>query len=678
MIYAITVFLSSFLLFQVQPIIAKTILPWFGGSASVWNVCMLFFQATLLGGYLYAHWLHEKLSGRGQALVHTGLLLGSIAALPILPSAAWKPSGLEDPSLRILGLLAVTVGLPYFALSSTSPLLQSWYARSKQGGAPYRLFALSNLASMLALLTYPFLVEPSLATRVQAYAWSAAFVGFALICSWTAWTAARATPVRAALPQCEEADAARPGWSIKALWLGLAGCASVLLLATTTFLTQDVAAIPLLWILPLAVYLLSFIIAFDAPRRYRRSLFLPLAAAALGGTAYLLSTTVPAKWMPAAIASLAAALFVCCMVCHGELARSKPPSRYLTGFYVMVSIGGAAGGLFVGFLAPRLFNAYYEFPFGLALCAALITAVILRDSAEWFRTGRRWVWRIALVSALGGYMVFLASAVLDQTSGCRLLARNFYGELRVRDEREPDEIPYRKLLHGLINHGQQMLDEKYRHEPVTYFCRETGIGRAMAVLGARGPIRAGILGLGCGTLLAYGRAGDTFRIYEINPMVVALAREEFTYLRDTQARVEVVPGDGRLSLEKEPAQRFDLLVMDAFSGDSVPMHLITREAFATYFRHLRPGGILAVNISNKYLDFRPVMERGASWFHKTALVFDYEPEDEDSLCFRASWALIVDAPNPMPQLFAAAQRVPPAPGFRVWTDDYSNLFRIFR
>jgi len=656
------------------------ILPWFGGSASVWNTCMLFFQAVLLGGYLYAHWLHESMRGRAQALVHSGVLLVSLAVLPILPAPGWKPSGTEDPLLRILALLAVTVGLPYFVLSSTSPLLQSWYVRRGGSVAPYRLFALSNLGSMLALLSYPLLVEPSLATRRQGYVWSAAYTCFTMLCGWTAWSAARRAPAPAASDAGAEPAPPPPGWSTRALWLALAGCASVLLLAVTTFLTQDVAAIPFLWVLPLAVYLLSFIVAFDAPRRYRRSVFWPLAAVSLAGMAYRTSAAVGGRWMALNIVLMAAALFVCCMVCHGELARRKPHPRHLTAFYVIVSLGGVCGGLFVGLLAPKLFNAYYEFPLGLALCATLLAAIVIRDRAEWFRASRRRWLRPVLAAALAGYLLFLGSTVRDQTRGYRVVVRNFYGELRVEDVREPDELPYRKLLHGVINHGQQMLDEKYRREPVSYFCRDTGIGRAMASLGRRADMRVGILGLGCGTLASYGQPGDTFRIYEINPLVLTLAEREFTYLRDTPARIELVPGDGRLSLEREPGQNFDLLVMDAFSGDSVPVHLITREAFATYFRHLRPGGILAVNISNKYLDLRPVMEQGARWFHREALVFDYQPGEDDPVCFSASWALIVDPglAATAPQLFTAGRRILPKKVFRAWTDDFSNLYAILK
>ena len=541
---------------------------------------MLFFQTVLLLGYLYAHWLHQRLAGRKQAITHILVLAGSLVALPILPNPAWKIASAGNPSLRILALLAVTVGLPYFLLASTSPLLQAWYARTHRSGMPYRLFALSNFASMLALLTYPVVVEPNLPARAQATIWSVAYGGFVLLCGVTAWLASTRVTVTGTTGEAASAETGPPpNRTAHLLWIGFAACASVLLLAVTTFLTQDVAAIPFLWILPLAVYLLTFILCFDSPRVYQRFVFLPLAAAAIGFMAWRLWPQRPKMAVLPQTGLLALALFICCMVCHGELVRIRPHTRYLTSFYVRVSLGGALGGLFVGLLAPNLFNGYYEFPIGLAAFAALAALPLWRESD---RLSRNWMWatRGALAVVVGAYLIFLGTIVRDLVNPYRLVARNFYGQLRVRDEAESKSDPYayRSLIHGVINHGVQMKREEYRHQPVSYFCPQSGIGRAMTAL-AGAPRRVGILGLGCGTLAAYGHAGDTFRIYEINPLVLRIAQTEFSYLRDTKARMEVAMGDGRLVLESEPSQQFDLLVMDAFSGDSVPVHLITREAF---------------------------------------------------------------------------------------------------
>lgn len=679
--YAVTIFLSAFLLFQVQPIIAKMILPWFGGSSAVWSTCMLFFQSVLLFGYLYAHWLHQRLAGRKQAITHIVVLAASLAALPILPNPVWKSAVAGNPSLRILALLAVTVGLPYFLLASTSPLLQAWYARTHTTGMPYRLFALSNLASMLALLSYPVLVEPNLPARTQGLVWSAAYVAFVVLCAATAWLVSKNGAV--ASPKNSAASGAgdpAPKPVTRTLWVSFAACASVLLLAVTTFLTQDVAAIPFLWILPLSVYLLTFILCFDSPRIYHRAVFLPLAAGALAFMAWRLWPDRPKMLVLPQTLGLAVSLFVCCMVCHGELVRMRPHTRYLTSFYVSVSLGGALGGVFVGLVAPNLFNAYYEFPIGLALFAVLAAGALWISSQRLSRT-LLWAARGALALVVGGYLAFLGTIVHEMVNPYRVVARNFYGQLRVRDISEGKTDPWasRNLIHGVINHGVQMLSEAYRREPVSYFCPQSGIGRAMAALAGK-PRRIGILGLGCGTLAAYGRSGDVIRIYEINPQVLRIAQTEFTYLHDTKAAVQVAMGDGRLVLESEPSQQFDLLVMDAFSGDSVPVHLITREAFAGYFRHLKPGGIVAVNISNAYLNLEPVVERAAAAFGKTALIYDFDPDPEDNLCYGCSWALIMDASalDAHPSLKQYARVLHPNPKFRTWTDDFSNMFTILR
>jgi SAM-dependent methyltransferase len=729
LLYSLTIFLSAFLLFEVQPVIAKMILPWFGGSSAVWSTCMLFFQVVLLLGYLYAHGLN-KLAPRRQAMVHIGLLAVTLISLPIIPNESWKHAGLDHPSATILMLLGITVGLPYFVLSSTSPLIQAWYARTHVGGVPYRLFALSNFASMLALLTYPFLVEPNLPSRNQAWIWSGAFVCFAAVCAITAWKTSQAKDVAVHQESAEE-PAAAPGFALRAIWLALSASASVLLLAVTTHLTQDVAAIPFLWILPLTVYLLTFIICFESPRLYYRPVFVPLFALSLAFMAYRLWPGHEKMEMRWVITLTALSLFNCCMVCHGELVRLKPHPRYLTGFYVTVSLGGAVGGLFVGMVAPNLFHAYYEFPIGLILCGLAATLVFalaiwrneerrmiaaigllvlaLAALAAAFRPAAIYPWWvtagimvacaataaaiwlptlplkvsaiIGVAMVLGLYGYWLQSIMAQMVNGYDVVVRNFYGQLRVyRDgDLRMDEYASRRLVHGTINHGEQFLNERYRRLPVTYFCPLSGIGRGMQAQEGS-PRRIGVLGLGCGTLAAYAHAGDTLRIYEINPQMLDIATHVFTYTTDTPAKVEYALGDGRLVLEAESDQHFDMLVMDAFSGDSVPVHLITREAFQTYFRHLKPNGILAVNISNTYLDLEPVMERAANAFGKTALVYHYTPDEEDQLCFSCSWTLIMDpaTAEQHPALKTGAK--PPTPGrnFHIWTDDFSNMFSILK
>jgi hypothetical protein len=678
-LFGVLVFLGAFLLFQVQPLIAKMILPWFGGSSAVWSACMLFFQAALLAGYLYAHGLQRRLSPKWQAVVHTALLAASLTVLPIIPDPAWKSAALANPTWRILGLLAVTVGLPYFLLSTTSPLVQTWYARTRPGSSPYRLFALSNLASMLGLLTYPAVIEPNLSTAAQARLWSVAYVCFAALCAARAWLSVRAAAPAKGAEEAELAAPPAPGWGARLLWMALPACASILLLSITNYLTQDVAAVPFLWVAPLAVYLLTFILCFEAPRLYDRRVYLGLLVPALILMGYMLSVTRDSFKLAATIMLTVGSLFILAMVCHGEAARRRPHPRYLTTFYVMLSLGGAIGGVFVGLIAPMLFNGYFELPIGLWLCAALAVTVVFWDRRGYFSEGLGRQLATAMAVCVLAYGGWLAYVTYDAVQGYRLVSRNFYGQLRVYDHDEDDEMgPRRKLLHGVINHGEQFLSDANHMRPGTYFCPGTGVGRVLGAPGA-GPRRVGVLGLGCGTLAAYGRAGDEYRIYEINPTVIEVARKEFTYLRDSKARVEIVPGDGRLSLESEPGQNFDVLVMDAFSGDSVPVHLVTVEAFRTYVRHLKPTGILALNISNKYLELRPVMERAAHAVGRVAVAYHFAPEVDDVVCFGASWVLIVrpEMKGELPA-DAEAQVLPPERDFRTWTDDYSSLRNILK
>ncbi|MBL0158519.1 MAG: fused MFS/spermidine synthase [Bryobacterales bacterium] len=665
--FALTIFLSAFLLFQIQPIAAKMILPWFGGGASVWSACMVFFQMALLLGYLYAHWLHEKLTAHRQAIVHSSLLLLSLVALPIGANPSWKGVSMAQPALGVVGVLALMVGLPYLLLSTTGPLLQAWYGRTHAGAMPYRLYALSNVASMLALVSYPFLVEPHWTVRWQGWIWSAGYVVFASVCAWTAWRSARGEAVAVA----RQSDAeARPGWSISLLWIALASCASILLLAITRHVTQDVAPVPFLWLLPLSLYLLSFIICFEAPRLYYRPLFLTALPLALGGVGWILDDGSGSLEM--LVTALSAALFVVCMVCHGEMVRRKPGARHLTKFYLMMSVGGALGGLFVGLLAPMIFNAYLEFPIGLALCAALWLVVLWGDLRRWLRLAA-----LALVVAYGVWLWQIGAYYVEDY---HKVVRNFYSQLRVEEYQDKQVGPMRSLLHGRIYHGEQGMSEAWRRRPTAYYCPDSGVGRALLATQGQGARRIGVVGLGCGTLAAYGQKGDTMRIYEINPQMVDLARTEFTYLKDSAASIEMVMGDGRLMLERDGRQEFDVLALDAFSGDSIPTHLVTLEAIGSYLRQVRPGGILAVHITNSHLDLDPVIAAAAAHYGLTALLYRYKPPKDDLVCRRSNWALLMtrEAAAHLPPALAGGEAMLPKPGFRPWTDDYSNLFQILK
>ncbi len=602
------------------------------------------------------------------------LLAASFAALPVLPNAMWQAKPGEDPTWRVFAALATSVGLPYVLLSSTSPLLQSWYARAGLSSLPYRYYALSNAGSLVALLAYPVLIEPYLTGHEQAWIWSGAFVLFAFLCAATAIFSGFGRVSR----QTASESAANTGASAKSSilrWLSLSACASALLLAVTNLLTQNIAPMPLLWVLPLSIYLLSFILCFESDRWYKRILFLPLALPALGCLAAaagplgndLISLEIPL---------LSAALFVCCMACHGELARLRPAAGKLTGFYLSLSAGGALGGLFIALIAPHLFPANYEYPIAFIGCAVLLLVVLWREQQRSNRT--RLVFQFWMAGLAG--TVLLAGYVTEQTfrnlRSATLLARNFYGTLRV-DDLTDYKNRIRQLSHGTITHGVQFLNPAMRHMPTTYYGRNSGVGLAWRVLERSGPLRMGVVGLGTGTLAAYGRAGDTLRFYEINPLVVEIARKQFAYLSDSAAHIDIVLGDARLALAHEASQNFDILVIDAFSGDAIPIHLLAREAFRIYWRHLKPDGVLVVHISNRYLNLGPVVMLSAREFGKPAWAVESDDDDPREI-FGASYVLVSSRSDFFKQslLKGRLSRIQVPANMRVWTDDYSNLWQV--
>ncbi|WP_295448291.1 fused MFS/spermidine synthase [uncultured Thiodictyon sp.] len=676
-LFAGTIFSSSFLLFLVQPLIAKQILPWFGGSAAVWSVCMVFFQVTLLAGYAYADWLSRRLPPRRQVQVHVALLAASLAMLPILAGPQWKPTGEADPTLWILGLLIATIGLPYFMLSTTGPLLQSWVARSVIGIHVYRYFSLSNLASLLALMSYPFLIEPHARLVTQAYVWSGVFVLFALSCAGSAWYFLQHTH---RLPPAAHAVSHEPegDWDPQTrdylLWLGLSAMGSWLLVAITNHITQNVAAIPFLWLLPLSIYLLTFVLCFESDRWYRRAAFLPVTAVLLLVCAYGLQDSAIGVNIKVAIPLYAVGLFFFCMFLHGELARRRPGPRYLTRFYLMLSLGGALGGITVGLIAPRILPAYYELGIGLIITALLAMAV-LRPSPNARRpVGALGSATAAVLAVLCGY--FLYVQVADDLADTRRLTRNFYGNLQSVDVHRKDaRDDVRQLYHGSIKHGEQFLAPDRHLLPTTYYGPTSGIGRAIA--GTAGK-RVGLIGLGAGTLAVYGRPGDVYRFYEINPQVLELARSEFSFMNESKAQIETALGDARLTLEREAPQGFDVLAVDAFSGDSVPVHLITAQAMDLYLRHLNADGIIAFHVTNRFLWLPPVVQeiartKGLS----TALIRD-DPDGPGLR--RTDWILVARNPQVLERtgIRAAATPVAPIPGLTAWTDDFNNLFQILK
>ncbi len=819
-LFAVTIFWGAFLLFLVQPLIGKYILPWFGGTPGVWTTCLLFFQCLLLGGYAYAHCLNHFFPLRKQVIIHGVLLTLAVITLPITPSESLKPVGGESPTLQILLLLALSIGLPYLVLSATGPLVQAWFARTHPGRSPYRLYALSNVGSLLALVGYPFLVEPWSSRTSQVNGWSLGMLFYGAACGWLAWRLYRAKDVGKV--ELEESSEETPlskamRWP---LWLALPACGTALLMATTNKLCLDVAVVPFLWVLPLALYLITFIICFDNPRWYVREYFVPLLVPLWVGVIWALKEGVDMGILTQ-VGLLCGALFVSCMVCHGELYRLRPEPARLTQYFLGISGGGALGGLFVAVLAPLWFDGYWEFHISLWAvgllffvaccvrredwrvtkwhlrlillgCWLTVCLALLKDSSlsgkwralsvmvpfvvaclltrlvyrQWWGPLRRtelrelyagifgafgaltltlvalviagdylvnskfhylnqfhpgiWVvtallalnafvwnsvrtwrgWRIQWGWAAGGWvpvMVALAVGLIVQARDGRgdviYRERGFYGILKISEFSLGDD-EFRLLLNGRITHGYQFTGTEASKRVTTYYGPPTGVGLAVQYFpidaNSTEGLRVGVVGLGVGTLAGYAEQGDHYRMYEINPQVVKLSALEvgtFTYLlqaKDRGAEVEVVLGDARLSMEAElragKPQGFHVLALDAFSSDSIPVHLLTREAVAIYLKHLDPKGVLAIHISNRYLDLEPVVRRLAREFGLTMMVVDnLEGGLGEEWIYGSTWVLLGRDPEffEIPALFgyplADLTEDEDSP---LWSDDYASIFRI--
>ena len=709
--YALSVILSAFLLFQIQPMIGKAILPWFGGTSAVWSTVLLFFQSVLTGGYAYAYWLLGRLRPRQQGRVHlaflglsAGLLVVTALAWPspLTPDASWRPQDSALPILGILKVLTVAVGVPYFMLASNSTLMQGWFSRELTGRTPYRLYALSNAGSLVALLTYPILFEPGLTLRAQAYLWSGAYVVFAIGVAVLALRVARRAPAGTAdTPQALTPGDERPAVGIYLLWLGLAACASALLISVTNQITQEVAAIPFLWVMPLAIYLSTFILAFSGGRLYSRRVYL-IAYFVMAFVSVWMLAKYPPFSIPTQMSIYAVLLFLCSMICHSELYALRPSTRFLPSFYLMVAAGGALGGILVNLIAPLLFSTgFWELQWATVACGILVTIVLYRretpssrrrrrkGAAHSPREGRR-IRPVVVVSAvsllvLGGLMIAVMQAFASNTL---LARRGFFGVLRVWEinTEQPDLRAY-QLTHGRTVHGFQFEAAERRNVPTTYYSETSGVGLALVNHPARpAPLRIGGLGLGVGVIAAYAQPGDVFRFYEINPDMIQIAEGEggyFSFLRDSAAQTTIVAGDARLSLEREwndqGGQDFDLLVLDAFSGDAVPLHLLTKEAFEVYLKHLAPDGILAVNVSNRYFNLGLQVYRLAEAMGlQTVLI---EDRGDGIQSYDSIWLLLARNPDTLqiPGVTARQALRPVLPAsLRLWTDEYSNLLQVLR
>ncbi len=712
---AATIFLGAFLLFQVQPIISKTILYWFGGSPAVWTTSLLFFQVVLLGGYAFADGLVRLPQPRQQALIHLGFVLLACLTLPITPGPWWRPPDSAAPTWRILMLLSAKVGLPYFLLAAISPAVQSWFARVYPDRSPYRLYALSNIGSLGALLSYPFLVEPLMTTQSQGNLWSILFLLFALCCgqlTYRLWKAGPlpelpevGTAVGDASARGRKADKTTAGetgipWRSRWTWFAWPALACILLMAVTNHLCQDLAVVPFLWVAPLSLYLLTFIICFDRAVWYHRRGFAWAAALMVLGVSYLplaaemeqfyLDWGLGFRWAHFArhiaveTGMYLAALFLICMVCHGELVRGKPPARHLTAFYLSVAAGGALGGALVALLCPLIFSSYIELNLAMSLSFFIALAILLDEVGwRWFAQTTRLLRSSALLTGL------LASAIVllgqfdrwDRERGIER-GRNFYGVVSIRERfAGPDDDPEHHglaMFHGNTVHGYQLLREDLRQTPTTYYGETSGVGLTLLHLRPDAPLRVGAVGLGVGTVAAYGRPGDTYRFYEINPLVIDLCDRHFTFLQDSEATIEeTVLGDARLSLETEVPQEFDVLVLDAFSGDTIPVHLLTREAMRIYQRHLAPDGVIAFHVSNRYVNLIPVaLELARDAGLQSTLI--RQVESEGLRTTPSDWVLMTNNRNFLEHraIREASLHVDRWPDFPVWTDQYNNLLRI--
>jgi len=687
---AVAIFTGAFLFFQVQLIVGKYILPWFGGTPAVWNTCIVVFQGLLLGGYCYAHLLASRVARHWQGRVHllvigaaaTGLAVTSFLwTSPITAGLRWRPQDPNHPIADIISLLLVSVGMPSVVLASTSPLLQTWIGE-KSGGAPYRLYALSNLGSLLGLLSYPFLVERLLSVHTQAWLWSAAFILFLAACAGCAVAQMRSQRAEDSLAEVSKAKLEeQPGISVaqQVLWLALPVCSSLLLLSTTNLICQEIAVIPLLWVVPLAVYLISFIVCFDNGRWYRRGIFQFLLAAG-AVMSFKALTLLPGTHLLGQIVTFSLTLFFACMICHGELARLKPSSAHLTQYYLLLSAGGVLGSMFVVFLAPRLFTTYWEFQIGISLCAVLMFAAMKIDRASWVNGNyRSQLLPLAATLAAGALCSFYTSVFIIAQMGPLTVfrVRNFFGEKAVIDT----DVLLR-FRDGAIWHGVQYKDAKRRDEPTLYYHQQTGIGILLDNF-PRTPqqpdLRVGLVGLGIGTLAAYGHSGDYYRFYELDPAVIALSggtQPYFSFVRDSRAKVEIIPGDARISMEREAntgkLQQFDVLVVDAFSSDAIPLHLLTREAMEIYLRQLRePRSVMAFHITNRNLDLRPVLLglARAEHLHSADVRFDV-----------VDWVLLSRSPEVLnvPAIARQSRSLDDGRLPIVWDDSYSNLYQVLK
>jgi hypothetical protein len=662
-LYAVTIFLSAFLLFVVEPMAAKQLLPTLGGSSAVWTTCLVFFSVELLLGYLYAHWVSSRFKPKRQAVIHVVLLTAALLTLgvPVRPSAAAVSF---HPAFTVFRVLATIIGLPYLALSATTPLLTIWYAHSFEHRSPYRLFALSNFASLLALAGYPLLIEPRLTMNGQTAWWSGGFLLFAVLCGAIAWQGRRRLPFPRQSVVVENASPA-------AFWFLLALGGGMMLTAVTSHMSANVAAIPLLWLPPLALYLLTLILAFQGAWTPVRQSLLRLVLVAVASMAYVLRDIRTQLPIAVSVPLFLIGLFVICFFLHGELYARRPVAEDLTRFYLVAAAGSAAGTLLIGVIAPLVLRANYD------LACTLVVVALIALAATWHDG---WALRMLWMAGATAAIVVLSSQVRQYDDDAVALVRNFYGTLRVRETHLPPQSDTdRQLLNGTIEHGAEWFAPQYLGQPLTYYAPNSGLGLAMRLCCGQGVKRVGVIGLGTGTVAAYGNAGDFIQFYEINPLVEGLARHWFTFLHDSPAHIRVVLGDARLSLASEAPQAFNVIVVDAFSGDAIPVHLLTREALALYRRQMQPDGVIAFHVSNQYIDLEPVVAAIAADAGLSAVSVHSHGDEQNGLYY-ADWILVTKNQKLLhqPEVINNGFPTPLRAGVRLWTDNYSSVFPLLK
>ena len=693
MLFFYAIFIGAFLLFQVQPLIAKVILPYFGGGAAVWTACLLFFQAFLLLGYLYAHLLSKIADFKKQAVIHSALLLLSLCVLPIGSFPVETVAKLAEtdnlPLTNVLMLLASSIGLPYFILSSTGPIAQHWFSLANHHQSPYKLYSLSNVASLVALLSFPFLIEPFFTSAQQSLYWSVIYFVYALVMAALLVKIARNNqqPKAHDEPLVEQGNeptkqhdfvSVYTRWT-PLLWLGFSTLGVIFLVSTTNAMTQNVPPVPFLWVLPLCLYLLSFIISFHSPKWYVRwywfALFMLTAFIAI--FMFFIGSQFDITSQVVIYSSI---LFSACMLCHGELARLKPAVDKLTFYYLTLAFGGFLGSVLVAFVAQNIFTQFLEFPLAIVGLFILFSWAVFRENN-----------RVDKLSLTSTALAILCGVTLWQLNHLYVKTdvhseRNFYGILSVKDV-EIDGKKERRLIDGTTSHGTQSLMRDTAHIPMSYYRANTGVAIALEQLSimkkqTQQSLHAGFIGLGAGTLAAYGNEGDSYRFYELNPAVVDAANQYFSYLKHSKADIDIVVGDGRVSLTKElnanNRENFDLLVIDAFSGDSIPQHLFTVESMKLYWQHLMPNGVIAVHISNTHLNLLPLMQGLAEQSGKELVYFKTKAQTENG--HDTQWVWLTNNQALLENSVTKAYRttIPNNNKSVVWTDDFSHLLSVLK